>query len=474
MVEERTHHEEMEILVPGPFVVLQGNTGDGLSNTIDGPLPLLPPRRTVSRGARRREGGSRPLTTVADGELASSEGNSADAMIIDTQSSSLTSSLSSPEDEEFQHVPRTTAAGIVNGPRYAVTAGVVAAAAAAENTQRNNRNTDGNGSSSSDEFVVVADDDNNNNNAHRQPEEDELVAIEAWKNSRRQNELQQRNDWEESLYQVPSEIKSNHVMMTRPPTTNATNDPQSRSWWQRNGEVAVLKELPTKLFDGSVSVNRIGTLPPGLTVVASDLVELNSVTFLPKTGTVGRSQRTSAPPIAPDLQRSFSPGRLGIIQMIKIETKEGREGYACLSLDGYPLLAPGLPDAYVNPGAPNRQGSLGSSHANGTWIWRVTCPSGAFVREGLDLGTRHIQTLPYGSLVRVTRRCINNQGLSRLRTSGSLDVRTSNSNEGEVSRMRVDGWCSELLNPLSGQRGIVAQPLPFPVPVIYRVTLSMG
>jgi len=405
-------------------------------------------------------------------------------MIIESESSSPASSLS--EEEEFQHVARTTAAGIVNGPRYAVTAGVVAAAAAAENTESRNRNTDGNGSSSLDEFVVVTDDDNNGSQSADQPEEqqlaeEELAAIEEWKKSRRENELQQLHDWEESLYQVPAEIKANHAMMTRPPTANANNDPQSRSWWQRNGEVAVLKELPTKLIDGSVIVNRIATLPPGLTIVATDLIELNSTTLLPKGSSHRRSQRSSAttnptnvsiPPTNPNQQRSFSQGRVGIIQMIKLETRENQTGYACLSLDGYPLLGPGLPDAYVNPGA-------GGSHpANGSWIWRVTCPSGAFVREGLDLRTRHIRTLPYGSLVRVTRRCINDQGLSRLRTTGSFDVQAalpdSGSTSDEVSRVRVDGWCSELLNPLSGQRGIVAQPLPFPVPAIYRVTLSMG
>lgn len=489
MVEERMLNDEMEILVPGPFVVLQGNTGDGLSNTIDGSLPRFIFRQTA-RGTIEG-GGRRQLPTVTDRESVSTEAdeganadaNPTDAMIVDSQSSSSpASSLSSLEEEEFQHIARNTAAGIVNGPRYAVTAGVVAAAAAAES---NNNNTDVNRSSSSDDFVVVADDDNDNNDdetpqqqQQQQLAEEELAAIETWKNSRRRNELQQHNDWEESLYQVPPEIKSYHAMMTRAPTTSPNNDPQSRSWWQRNGEVAVLRELPTKLVhDGSVAVNRIGTLPPGMTIVANDLIELNSITLLPV------APISSVPPVTPDQQRSFSQGRVGIIQMIKVETKEGRTGYACLSLDGYPLLAPGLPDAYVNPGAPNNRQGAGrgrsSINANSSWLWRVTCPSGAFVREGLDLRTRHINTLPYGSLVRVSRRCINDQGLSRLRTSGYFDLQTttgglSNPNGTGYSRVRVDGWCSELLNPLSGQRGIVAQPLPFPVPAIYRVTLSMG
>ena len=407
---------------------------------------------------------------------------STDPMIIDSRSEgSSPSSLSSPEEDGFQHIPRTTAAGIVNGPRYAVTAGVVAAAAAAENSERGNP---GNGRTPSEEFVVVDDgedgDDNDNDNENnpdrrrQQPRatEDELEAIGAWTARRRENELRQRADWEESLYQVPAEIKSRHSMMIPPPTVHATNDPQSRSWWQRNGEVAVLREPPTKLLDGTVAVNRIGTMAPGTSVFALGVIELDSATLrrnrrlypTPPRSSQLVSMGEDLPPVAPTGQYRFPPGRLGTVQLIKVETREGRIGYACLSLDGYPLMAPGLPDRYVNP-------------AGGGWIWRVTCPSGAYVREGLDLRTRHIQTLPYGSLVRVKRRCINLQGLSRLRTSGCFDlpaVPGGSTGNAAGTAARVDGWCSELLNPLSGQRGIVAQPLPFPVAAIYRVTLAMG
>ena len=38
----------------------------------------------------------------------------------------------------------------------------------------------------------------------------------------------------------------------------------------------------------------------------------------------------------------------------------------------------------------------------------------------------------------------------------------------------VCGWCSEFLNPLSGQRGTILVPLPLPVPAIYKVTLNEG
>jgi hypothetical protein len=38
----------------------------------------------------------------------------------------------------------------------------------------------------------------------------------------------------------------------------------------------------------------------------------------------------------------------------------------------------------------------------------------------------------------------------------------------------VEGWISDTLNPLSGQQGPIAQPVPFPVPALYKVTLPQG
>ena len=79
-----------------------------------------------------------------------------------------------------------------------------------------------------------------------------------------------------------------------------------------------------------------------------------------------------------------------------------------------------------------------------------------------------IDTLPYGSLVRVTRRTVNSQGLMRLQVQSKVD-------DTKINKPRwIDGWCSEYLNPQSGQRGIVILPLTFPVPALYRVTLPIG
>ena len=74
-------------------------------------------------------------------------------------------------------------------------------------------------------------------------------------------------------------------------------------------------------------------------------------------------------------------------------------------------------------------------------------------------------------------------GLSRLRVQAVVDDTTISAQKFSLSKKLpstqsqsrvVDGWCSEFLNPLSGQRGIVASPLPFPVPALYRVTLAEG
>jgi len=62
---------------------------------------------------------------------------------------------------------------------------------------------------------------------------------------------------------------------------------------------------------------------------------------------------------------------------------------------------------------------------------------------------------------------INSQGLSRLRVTAIVD-------DDDIHSRLIDGWCSEFLNPLSGNRGNVLVPLPFPVPVLYQVTFLAG
>jgi Zinc finger, C3HC4 type (RING finger) len=92
------------------------------------------------------------------------------------------------------------------------------------------------------------------------------------------------------------------------------------------------------------------------------------------------------------------------------------------------------------------------------------------------LSTRHIETLKYGALLRVKRKTINSMGLSRLQIQAWVPTDSNNPrvNPNSSSMTLIEGWCSEFLNPLSGQRGSVVQPLPFPVPAIYRIALEEG
>jgi hypothetical protein len=82
---------------------------------------------------------------------------------------------------------------------------------------------------------------------------------------------------------------------------------------------------------------------------------------------------------------------------------------------------------------------------------------------------------------------------SLTRRSNSTSSSNSNSSTGGERRQRartrqlyqqrpqrdspcrlVEGWCSQFLNPMSGQGGSVVQPIPFCVPVVYRITLPEG
>jgi len=88
------------------------------------------------------------------------------------------------------------------------------------------------------------------------------------------------------------------------------------------------------------------------------------------------------------------------------------------------------------------------------WRFVVVCRDGAFVREGLELASPHLYTLARHAVFEVRERRVNEQGLARLRTD--------------------DGWISEDLNPLSGQRGPIASLLPLRRQLSYRVVLEDG
>ena len=215
---------------------------------------------------------------------------------------------------------------------------------------------------------------------------------------------------------------------------NQRMDPQepvlADQWWLMEGKVAVLDGLPTAENKPQV----IGQLAPGSTVQAVALCTLDSGKLSPL-----------AVSALPD--GSYPPARRGWMQVLRLDGPQSR--YVVLSRDGYSYLGAGTPEDYTDPLQ---------------WLWRVTCVDGAYVREGLDLSTSHIGTIPYGALVHVRGKTLNNMGLSRLQVAATIP-------HDRLGTVEIQGWCSEFLNPLSGQRGAIVQPLPFCVPAIYKVAL---
>jgi hypothetical protein len=519
---------EAETIIPGSFVVLQGSAGDGMSDTVS-TCPLLPD----------------------DQEEEEEEGDGYDD---DDDDEPTPMQLQSPRSSsgEFHHVENTgnqnhshhhhhpSSVTVAPGPllgqlatqkRTATTMGIMrglpttgtatATTTATSGRSRSLRNRHHQSQSSSattnattstataaatatDDYIVVTDDQasepsssqhasaaqqkssSTTNTAtttttiHHHPEEEDAEAIEDWKQQCRMEEIRNRKEFRECLHQTASALMDH--------TLTKLYDERDM-WWQSEGRLCIFRDLPTKLHNGTVLRSLLGTISPGTTIVATDIVYLNSQTLtriavnpILRSGGMAHAQHNIYP-----------KGRMGWIQMVRVENHHpsGRSGYICLSLDGYPLMAPGLPSLYADP------------HV---WIWRVACPAGAYVREGLALLSAHLDTLPYGSLIRVTRRTINTQGLSRLmihamipddndnnttttttttdnkqqqqqqqQSSSSPNNNNNNNNNNTSSRKRwVNGWISEFLNPQSGQRGIVAQPLTFPIPALYRVTLTLG
>lgn len=115
-----------------------------------------------------------------------------------------------------------------------------------------------------------------------------------------------------------------------------------------------------------------------------------------------------------------------------------------------------IPSEHVHhhPGEPLvRKGDLKESSR---WVYKVVCADGAFIRQGLELSSPHRCTLALNSLVEISERRINGQGLSRLRTADGR------------------GYLSEQLNPLSGARGPVVELVSMPMILSYKVVIPEG
>lgn len=233
-----------------------------------------------------------------------------------------------------------------------------------------------------------------------------------------------------------------------------------KQWWKSKRNCLCVFDSPPKFSSNPIVKlgNIIGELSPGTTIMGVKKFTMK----------------------IPNNSSSKNPGE-GWVEVLKIESP--MIGYVVYSVDGYPFIGPGLPSSYSEPDV---------------WLWKVTCTNGAYVRQGLELMSVHVDTIPFGSFVRVKRKTINAMGLTRLQieafvtkknekpfeevsTAGSISnaLRSlsllRNSNQSAAFKMiKIVGWVSEVLNPLSGQTGPIVKPVPFPVPVQFRIALPDG
>lgn len=480
---------DAELVLPGSFVVLQGAPGDGLNNTMD-TLPdhvereAVAPVQEIRQLQQQQSDSEQPQGIMADSYLhvpeaaeiptattTEAEEAASPAVITPNLAGILASSVVPPP------MRLTSASSLQRKPSLSMNEQQVEATSDdtdADVYTNTAEGTDSDHSQDCNSFVVVSDDaaaasdpsvmavqDASRKIARRtSPDHDdteapdnaatltatgdeqqssqfrprilaEVHSLERWFADCRQKEILHQSEWRES--KVAAGI----------PTS------QEQTWWMTDGRLAIFEYLPRRIVGSNFFPAAIGTLSPGTTVIGSQLVTLDSETFRP-VDTLLASNSINKPNKSVDDASVVPRGRSGWIQFLKVESPVS--GYVVLSLNGYSFLAPGLPSNFVEPE---------------NWTWRITCPVGAFVREGLDLSTKHIETIPYGSFVHVKRKTVNVMGLSRLQITGVAEQQ-------DGTQRVVDGWCSEFLNPLSGQRGSIVQPVSFPVPALYRVNLVEG
>ena len=298
-----------------------------------------------------------------------------------------------------------------------------------------------------------------------------------------------------------------------------------RTWYQRNGRLVVFKSLPQLSLQGEVIAqphrikgasilksrrsspiiiemggeeendDEILTLPPGCQVMAESAFILDSRTLQlirpPRATSFSKEEEHENQAASNDNTPKFSLSSYSNYQqqLIFLKISTPTTGYILSSIHSYPLLLPGTPSLYTN---------------SKYWYWRVTCqPDGAYVRAGLELNSKQLGILPYGTVCCVTKKVVNDMGLNRLKIEAYLRKKNNDVDNDveEVKKSSIDdyereqssangedtaassiggmtkkysGYISEFLNPLSGQRGNIVEPISFPIPALYKVINSIG
>lgn len=523
---------ERNIQVPGIFVILQGIPGDGLSNTIDvapdfrdypaqhpppsGPPPPLPANNTTE-----------PNTLATSPRLPPCQSST-----IPRASPLVPLSRSFHPTFLGQGIPSllftpsftwTAGSGVVT----TATAPPTTTSSATDHVARNHPSSSvGNGPTGvvvNDESYVFVDGGGDDDDSYddrsirgplfggstettRAPTGSRAIvdsflqqAIDLWEQELALAHHRAATEWLDSavLHQrqnaQPSRLSKTIPIISQivyPTTRITTSSNRNPRWWlsQHNAQLRVFPTLPCPIpsREDEVTDQALPTLPPGTTLVG---IALHTFDLQPQGfhrarvrpvcsnsyneddySTMwryhGQCTRFNGEEYIPP-EHSPRPGR---IQYLHIESPQ--PGYILFSIDGYSVLAPGLPSSALFTGlllqqSENAYGDddgneIDNAHPIGTicccgW-WKVTYPDGAVVRQGLDLSTKALYTLPYGAQVQVFRKVVNAMGLSRLLVRAQM-----------VGKPKITGWCSQFLNPMAGQRGAIVQPIPLAVPVWYEI-----
>jgi hypothetical protein len=304
----------------------------------------------------------------------------------------------------------------------------------------------------------------------------EQEAIARWREEGRRREVEHHREFvaglsPEQLRQFalapPPSAAYPSINVDDPSSSPALSSSHWPCWWidRETGNLKVFDRLPGGGAGESADDGIRRTLPPGTCVRAVGWHKLDAHTLRPVSdeeapppgaaaaaaparalaseAAASTADEGERPEARPDVPR----GEAG--QILFLEIDEPVRGCVVHSWNGYCYVAPGEPELYSVPA--------------GRWLWRVTCPNGAYVREGLYLGSKLVKVIPFGHLVEVQGKSINAQGLSRLQVQYA-----------EQTGGLVAGWCSEFLNPMSGQRGPILQPVPTAVPALLTVALEEG
>lgn len=282
-------------------------------------------------------------------------------------------------------------------------------------------------------------------------------------------------EWNQRRIQEENEKLTETIMHNTSARPTSRCSVYRNQWWKSKRHYlrvfdSIPEFQPKQLNDGSRDIEYrvkhgkvISDIAPGSTIMAIDEIRIQTPEMNAKEAKKG------------DLSQ-------GVIVVLRIESPIA--GYIVKSVDGYPFIGPGLVSCYNEPDI---------------WMWKVTCLNGAYVRQGLELTSVRLAVIPFGSIVRVRRKTINEMGLTRLQVEAFVDQSSDGSSsdgklntlsnalrsmtlkmspyravESKFRKTKIVGWISEALNPLSGQTGPIVQPIDLPLPSKVRVSLSNG